>query len=63
MSTRGTKRYRIEITNLLYLNSANCLVHPRMGLIAEPITSICLALLMSTTKTNDTNPSQKKMQR
>ena len=49
MSTRGTKRYRIEITNLLYLNSANCLVHPRMGLIAEPITNNCPALLMSTT--------------
>ena len=30
MSTRGTKRYRIEITILLYLKSANWLIQPRM---------------------------------
>ena len=49
MSTKGPKRYNMEITNLLYLNSASCLVHPRMGLITEPITINCPALLMSTT--------------
>lgn len=49
MSTRGTKRYRIKITNVTYLKSASYLVHPRMGHIAGPITNNYPALLMSTT--------------